>query len=184
MENILGNIKKSSLITLFVLVGFIATFIISVFANLIFGSISPVLMNYNPLLNGFIHADPGHLLYNLFMLFVFMLFPINQGYGYKDFYIVTLIISLIAFPISVLAGLPAVGISGTLYFMMSRSCVNSKSIFLYIFLGGSILYEFVNVFETSDGIAHYVHVIGAVLGYLSLKEKFGYLKPTETKNQA
>lgn len=167
--SIVKKIKKSLLINLFVVAGFVATFIMSIFANLIFGDLSDEIMNYNPAVNGFIHADPSHLAYNLIMLFGVMLFAVNQSYTFKEFYKITLIISLISFPMYFFTGIPAIGISGTLYFMMTRACVNSKSIIIYILLGGGILYEFFHVMEIKDGVAHYVHVIGCILGYISLK---------------
>jgi len=171
----LEKIKKSLRVTLFVLLGFGVTFILSVIANLIFGEFSDELMNYNPIFNGFIHADPTHLLHNLAMVFIFMLFNINQDYSLREFYVITVFISILSFPVSLTTGIPAVGISGTLYFMMARACLNSRNVLMYLIVGGSLIYEVFHMTEISDGIAHYVHVIGSILGAISLKSKT-YLK--------
>jgi hypothetical protein len=68
-------------------------------------------------------------------------------------------------------GIPAVGISGTMYFMMTRVCLNKKNIFLYIFFGIMFGYEMTNFNVLSDGTAHIVHIFGSVLGFISLHLK-------------
>jgi membrane associated rhomboid family serine protease len=133
-------------------------------------------MNYNPLFNGFIHGDLSHLWINLLMMFVFLIPEINQRYSFKQIFFITIIISALYFPISLVVGIPAVGVSGTLYFMISRFCLNKRSIPMYILFGILIFPELKNFANTIDGEAHFVHLIGAALGFLSLKvERYSFL---------
>lgn len=154
----------------------ISVFIISIFTKLIFGDASDNLMNYNPLFNGFIHADISHLLINLLLMFLVLMPEINQNYSFLNIYLITLIISIFYFPISLLIGIPAVGVSGTLYFMLSRICLDKTNIILFIFYSIMIVPEIISFANFSDGTAHIVHIIGASFGWFSLKEfRFNFL---------
>jgi membrane associated rhomboid family serine protease len=165
------RLKKPALNVLFIFLAWAATFILSVIAKLVFGEVSDSIMKYNPIINGFIHGDPSHLAMNLGLIFVFLIPEINQRFNFPKIFLITLIISVIYLPISFLFGIPAVGISGTLYFMLSRACLNKRNIFLYIFFVIMISPEIINIFNTSDGTAHTVHIIGSVLGFISLHLK-------------
>jgi hypothetical protein len=164
----LKRLKKPALNVLFIFLAWVATFILSVIAKLIFGEASDSIMNYNPIINGFIHGDPSHLATNLGLIFLFLIPEINQRFNFPKIFLITLIISVIYLPISFLFGIPAVGISGTLYFMLSRACLNKRNILLYIFFVIMISPEIINILNTSDGAAHIVHIIGSVLGFISL----------------
>ncbi len=173
---IFKKLKSPGLNVLFIFLAWVSTFILCVIAKIIFGDSSDSLMNYNPLFNGFIHGDLSHLGTNLLMMFVFLVPEINQKYDFKQIFFITLIISAIYFPVSLAVGLPAVGVSGTLYFMISRVCLNKRSIPLYIFFGVLIYYELNSLGNTLDGTAHLVHLIGAALGLISLKaELYSFL---------
>ena len=174
--NLFEKLKSPGLNVLFIFVAWVSTFILCVIAKIIFGDASDSLMNYNPLFNGFIHAGFSHLGMNLMMMFVFLIPEINQRYDFKQIFFITLIISALYFPISLAAGLPAVGVSGTLYFMISRVCLNNRSIPLYILFGILILAELNSFGNILDGTAHLVHLIGASLGILSLRaERYSFL---------
>ena len=133
------KLKNPSLSVLFIFLAWISVFVLSVIAKVIFGDASDSLMNYNPLVNGFIHGDPSHLMMNLALMFVFLIPDINQKYDFQKIFFITLIISVIYFPLALVIGMPAVGVSGTLYFMLSRACLNKKNILLYIFFAIMIL---------------------------------------------
>lgn len=170
------KLKNPALNVLLIFLAWISAFILCVIAKVIFGDSSDSLMNYNPIVNGFIHGDISHLAMNLGLMFVFLIPDINQKYNFTKIFFVTLIISIAYFPIALLVGIPAVGISGTLYFMLSRACLNKRNILLYIFFGIMIIPELVSFYNVSDGTAHMVHLIGAALGFLSLKtEKYNFL---------
>ena len=162
------RLKKPALNVLFIFLAWAATFILSVIAKLIFGEASDSIMNYNPIINGFIHGDPSHLAMNLGLIFVFLIPEINQRFNFPKIFLITLIISVIYFPVALLTGMAAVGLSGTLYFMISRACLNKRNILLYIFFAIMISPEIINIFNTSDDTAHMVHIIGATLGFISL----------------
>jgi len=176
--NIIKNLKSPSLNVLFILLAWVSIFVLCVIAKLIFGDASDNLMYYNPLFNGFIHGDFSHLGINLVMMFLFLIPSINQGYDFKQIFFITTAISVIYFPISLMVGIPAVGISGTIYFMISRACLNKRSIPLYILFGIIILPEIRSFNITSDGTAHAVHLIGAALGLISLKVDLYKFLPT------
>ena len=171
------KLKNPTLNVLFIFLAWVLSFGLCVIAKVIFGEASDILMNYNPFVNGFIHGDMSHLGMNLLLMFVFLIPEINQRYDFTKIFFITIIISLIYFPISLSVGTPAVGISGTLYFMISRTCLNRKNILLYIFFGIMIVPEVIRFANVSDGTAHMVHIIGATLGFLSLKmERYCLLK--------
>ena len=165
----LKKLKNPALNVLFIFLAWVFTFILSIIAKLIFGDDSDDLMNYNPIINGFIHSSPSHLLYNLGLGFVCFIPQVNQHYNFTKIFFITLIISLAYFPISLVVGLPAIGVSGTMYFMMTRIFLNKKNKILYSIFAIIIGYEIANYTVISDGIAHNVHIIGAVLGFISLK---------------
>ena len=177
MKNLIfKNVKNAALNVLFIFLAWISTFVLCVIAKVIFGDASDSLMNYNPLINGFIHADFSHLFMNIALIFIFLIPDINQKYDFTRIFFITLLISLIYLPVSLAVGIPAVGVSGTLYFMLSRVCLNKKNILLYILFGIMIAPELASFANVSDGTAHMVHVIGALLGFLSLKvEKYNFL---------
>ena len=165
------KLKNPMLLVILIFLSWISAFIISVIAKLVFGDLSDNIMNYNPFINGFIHAGWSHLIQNLSLIFIFIFPSINQHFTFYKVYFITLIISLIYFPISLLLALPAVGISGTIYFMMTRVCLNKKNFFLYIFFAIMFGYEIANFKVLSDQTAHIVHIIGSVLGFISLHLK-------------
>jgi membrane associated rhomboid family serine protease len=176
------KLKNPSLNVLFIFLAWISSFVLCVIAKVIFGDSSDSLMNYNPFVNGFIHGDISHLAMNLGLIFIFLIPEINQRYDFVKIFFITLIISIAYFPIALLVGIPAVGISGTLYFMLSRVCFSKKNIFLYIFFSIMIVPELISFANVSDGTAHMVHIIGASLGFLSLKvEKYNFLPARVTE---
>ena len=166
----LKKLKNPTLLVFFIFLAWVITFILCVIAKLIFGNSSDDLMNYNPIINGFIHGDPTHLFMNLGLIFIFLIPQINQHYKFTQIFFITLIISLLYFPISLAVGIPAVGISGTMYFMMTRVCLNKKNKLLFIFFIIMFGYEIVKINVISDGVAHGVHIIGVIFGLISLKK--------------
>jgi membrane associated rhomboid family serine protease len=176
------KLRNPALNVLFIFLAWISSFVLCVIAKMIFGDASDSLMNYNPFVNGFMHADMTHLGMNILLMFAFLIPEINQNYSFSNIFFITLIIALIYFPVALVVGIPAVGISGTLYFMFSRACLSKKNIFLYIFFAIIIVPELISFANVSDGIAHTVHIIGAALGFISLKaEKYNFLPSRVTE---
>jgi hypothetical protein len=178
LSEFLKKLKNPNSLIIFIFLAWLLTFVLCVIAKLIFGNSSDDLMNYNPLFNGFIHGDPSHLFMNLGLIFIFLVPPINQHYNFTEIFYITLIISLVYFPISMAVGIPAVGISGTMYFMMTRVCLNKKNILLFVFFAIMFGYEIANYNVISDGVAHGVHIIGVIFGFISLNisKRFYHLR--------
>lgn len=176
MENRIKEIAKTLGITVSMCIGATALM-------LIFNGSQWVVMN--PFIKGYLHLGIEHFSTNFFILFLVLLSPVNQSYDFRKIYKITLIISLIYLPLEIL-GLSetALGLSGTCYFLLSRYFFSWKersrlgvfiiSILALLELGASV--------NTSiDKTAHLVHVIGIILGYISLRsahkkslEKLGF----------
>lgn len=170
-----ASIKSSGKVTLQILGLSVISFVLLGITIAIFGESGEFLVVPNPFTSGFVHSGFGHLSYNLLLIFIFTLFQINSGYDIKKLYWITFIISCLYLPISLLGiTTHAIGVSGTCYFLVTRAIFGSRdykifrAIFMCIF-GLIILGEFINMSSsTSDGIAHGVHFIGAILGLISL----------------
>lgn len=165
------KIKIAAMNVILIFAAWLVAFILCVIAKVIFDDASDNLMNFNPFVNGFIHADISHLLMNLGLLFVFFLPKVNQAYRFKKIFVITTLISFCYLPVSLATGIPAVGVSGTLYFMMSRACLNRRNLLLYLLFLIVTVPELIQFLNFHDGNAHIVHIIGALLGLLSLWEK-------------
>lgn len=151
----------------------VALFLLAIVSVALLGDWSQKLFTFNPLISGFLHISIDHLAFNILGVFLLMLARANQDYTLKDLFWITFLISLIYLPIP-LIGLtpPAIGISGTCMFLMTRYFLTWKrakgiGVFLLILTLGL---EASDIF-TNDGIAHGVHLLGGVMGYLSLKSE-------------
>jgi hypothetical protein len=170
------KIKNPLVNVFFIFLAWASSFILSIIAKIIFGDASDSLINYNPFINGFVHGEMSHLAMNLALIFIFLIPEINQKYNFTKIFVITLIIAIVYFPLALAIGLPAVGISGTVYFMLSRACLSKKNTLLYIFFAIMIVPEVINFSNFSDGTAHIVHLIGASLGFISLKpERYRFM---------
>lgn len=123
-----------------------------------------------PAISGFIHGDISHMLFNIIALLILLIPEVNR-YNFRSIFFITLIISFI-YLIPVFLGFPeAIGLSGTIYFLGGRLLLSSTNKHRY-FLGSifilALLMELTSI-KNPDGIAHGVHVIGLLLGMISLK---------------
>lgn len=167
MEKIIKRSKNSLKLVLKI-------FLACLLFSLLFFISSQITINQNislsPFVSPFIHGDIFHLFTNLIFIFVSVLHPINQGYKLKEIYIISFFIALLYLPISLLEITPiAIGLSGTGYFLMSRACFNWGTTGKVIIIGLTIS-ELFFLSDLEDGIAHGVHLIGIILGYISLKK--------------
>lgn len=117
-----------------------------------------------PFISGYLHAGIDHFAFNMLIIFLCMLSESNRDLDFKKIYWVTLFISLLYLPVALL-GLtaPAIGISGTCYFMLTRYFLRWRrkhwGVFLLLFL---LLCE--RLGSTPDqNIAYWVHYIGVML---------------------
>ncbi len=126
----------------------------------------------NPLISGYLHNGLPHFLLNMVLIFLALLAPINSSYDQYKIFWVTTIISFIYFPVELLGiTLPAVGISGTCYYLLARyffTWENKKNLgkAIILILAAAELFAIAE----NDGAAHGVHLIGILFGYLSLKK--------------
>jgi len=160
------SLKKTLIISAICVVAFLLA---TVYMN-VTGIDSPAIILMNPFISGFIHVSIEHFVGNMLGLFLFLIPAVNAGYRVKEIFWITFLISIAYLPISIL-GLtdPAVGISGTCMFLTSRSLLSIKNKKIGIVLVSLIaLSEMLPLFD-ADGTAHGVHLLGLLLGYLSLK---------------
>jgi hypothetical protein len=132
-----------------------------------------ILVLYNPFISGFLHVSLDHFFYNLLGFFIFMVFGINSHYTLKNIFWITFFISLAYLPVSLLGiSAPAVGLSGTCMFLIARHFLTWErfKILGILIISFVVLVEVGSIFE-DDGVAHWVHTIGAVFGFISLKSK-------------
>lgn len=164
------NIKASARTTAFAILLSVAAFIIFAIELWIFPGLDSNTVSMNPFISGFMHGSLSHIGLNAFVLFFVLLSPVNSGYDIKKIAIVTTIISLIYLPVSVLGiTKAAIGLSGTCYFLLSRYFFSWKR---YKVLGCAIIL-FLAFAEglalpKGDGEAHGVHLIGILLGFITL----------------
>ena len=152
----------------------VISFIILGIKIAIFGEGSSSILMMEPFTSGFLHVSFSHFGYNMIMLFLVLLSPFNSTYDITKIFWITFLLSVLYLPVSILGITPpAVGISGTCYFLLARylfSWEKNKKLGqgIMIFL---VFCEIVTLGDLEDKIAHGVHILGAILGYLSLKTK-------------
>lgn len=136
--------------------------------------IAPYLM-LNPLISGFLHNGLEHYLINLGLFFAAILCTINRDFTMRYLYWLTVLISSLYLPITLLGySLPAIGISGLCYYLIVRALLTWKvkykiGILLFWILTISEVY---GLMVLKDDIAHGVHLIGIGLGLYSIKTAF------------
>jgi hypothetical protein len=172
-ENLKRSIALTGKIFLLVILSFVAVW----FLTMLTGDADWALQF--PLINSFIHSDLLHLFGNLFIIFLLLNSEINN-YTLKQIYLITTSISLIYFPLY-LIGLPDfVGLSGLVYFLLTRFLFSAEKFKILIYIVPVFLFIFEAwQIKNPDGISHGVHLLGIILGTLSavFHERFsGYLK--------
>lgn len=166
----LNRIKFSTKVTLQVLLLSLGAFVVFAIFLAIFGENAQRIVFLNPLINGFMHSGFEHILYNLLLVFLFLLADINRPYDINKIFWLTFLLSCAYLPIALLnITEPAIGVSGTCYFLMSRFFFSREKykVFSYIIFGLLIAAE-VSAIANNDGVAHGVHLSGVLLGFLSL----------------
>jgi len=161
MESIIKSIK----ITAIAFIMCVAAFMLHVIQICL---IPEEIALMNPLISGFLHQGVEHLSLNMIVMFIGMLHPINRGFNWRSIFIITTIISLIYLPIAILGITSfAIGLSGTCYFFLTRATINwgwiGKVIIFILFVS-----EASSLFS-GDDTAHGVHLIGMILGSISLR---------------
>ena len=167
-EKIISPLKTTGLVLLMTIASF---FVVGLF-SVLFGDSSGKMVMMVPLISGFVHAGFDHLLLNLIMLFLLLIPEVNRRYDINRIFWLTALISTVYLPLAI-SGLcpPAVGISGTAYFLMSRFFWSRTS---YATLAkctlGLLIIGELGAMSEGDDVAHLVHFIGAAMGIMSLRE--------------
>lgn len=130
-------------------------------------SVANIIFVYNPLFSGFMHSNIYHLSGNLMFLFIGLLFKINKKYTFNNIFVITFIISLIYFPFGLIFECAAIGLSGTAMFMLTRACLDENKWWLFV-LYVILIYPDITKLFSNDDISHATHIIGALVGILSL----------------
>jgi len=167
------NSIKSSLVTTAITSGIVLiAFIVFGILIAVFGPSSSSLWLMLPFISGYLHAGVDHFAFNMLVIFLCMLSESNRDLDFKKIYWVTLFISLVYLPVEMFGWTaPAIGISGTCYFMLTRYFLRWRrkhwGAFLLLFL---LLCE--RLSPTDDqAIAYWVHYIGVILGIFTYYRK-------------
>jgi len=169
----LSNLKFAAKTTFVILLMCAASTLLTFIQLTLFGIEYSDLLMMNPLTSGYLHLSVVHLVSNAIILFLALCSDINKEYNALKIFYVTIIIEMIYLPVEIInLSQIAIGISGTGYFLVSRYFFNWKE---KSWLGVCIvllltMVEFNGMFSTSspDDSAHIVHLIGIVLGFISL----------------
>ena len=166
------RLKFSAKVTGITILFCIASFILMGIGIAILGTGSEQINMMNPVISGYLHNGVGHFVLNVVLIFLALLAPVNQSYNHYKIFWVTTIISFVYLPVEILGiTLPAVGISGTCYYLLARYFFTwekrkNLGLAIILILGAAELFSIAN----QDGTAHGVHLIGIVFGYFSLKK--------------
>lgn len=138
-----------------------------------------------PFTKGFLHADFEHFYYNIIIISILLLFPINRNYDFKKLFLVTAILSTIGIFFDVLWDDTAIGISGTLTFLLARVCWSPRKWWGYVLFLLLIYNDLNQVMDFSDDLSQHNHLIGGLIGILSMTNGFKFkslLQPNPVNN--
>lgn len=131
--------------------------------------------------SGFLHADMGHLFFNMFTLFMFA--PVVINYFGDIFFVLIYMLSLISGSLLTLVmhkndyNYRAIGASGAVMGVLYSAILINPSMSLYLFFIpipipaylfgiGYLLYSIYGMKAKSDNIGHTAHFGGAIGGYV------------------
>ena len=152
--------------------------------------LTPVLVKkgfiWQPVTYMFLHGGLFHILINMFVLWMFGC-EIERTWGTKEFvkyYFITGVgAGLFTFVLSFNSHIPTIGASGAIFGILVAFALMfpNRLIYLYFIFPVKAKYlviffaviEFLASFKhTSDGIGHFAHLGGMVIGYLYIKADF------------
>jgi membrane associated rhomboid family serine protease len=141
---------------------------------------------WQPVTYMFLHGGLFHILINMFVLWMFGC-EIERTWGTKEFvkyYFITGIgAGLLTFILSFNSHIPTIGASGAIFGILVAFALMfpNRLIYLYFIFPVKAKYlviffaaiEFIASFRhTSDGIGHFAHLGGMIIGYLYIKSDF------------
>ena len=180
-------IKQKGKVILKIALLTLLSFPLLVLSYLIFGNNTEILFKIPPI-NVFLHSDISHALSNI-LLIALLIIPAVNNYGIKSIIIISSMISIIYIPFILFGGGSVIGISGFCFYLISRFLFTRKKYTMpFIILGCFILLMEIIQIKNPDGISHGVHIIGYILGLISInpnvikfisKEKYNILLPLQ-----
>jgi len=138
---------------------------------------------WQPVTYMFLHGSLFHILFNMFALWMFGC-EIERTWGTKEFvkyYFLTGIgAGLITFVLSFNSHVPTIGASGAIFGILVAFAVMFPDRVIYLYFLFPIKAKYLVIFfavieflasfrHTSDGIGHFAHLGGMVIGYLYIK---------------
>jgi len=164
------QIKFSIITTLQVAAMCLLSTLLYILIEVILGSTYSYYFAINPFTSGLLHSNFDHLIWNIFGIFISLNMRCNRFYTFEKIFWVTSLIAILYFPIVLInSEFAAIGISGTCYFLIMRGAGSFKKFkILWYFMISSILIGDLMKIGDNDTIAHSVHLIGSILGIVSL----------------
>ena len=82
-----------------------------------------------PIISGFIHQSLSHFFFNILLLFLLLIYKGNS-YNIKQMVAILVVIQTLCFILTFFGVLTSIGISGLVYFLMTRFLIGYKKIFI------------------------------------------------------
>lgn len=134
------------------------------------GNTNPDYFMMLPFVSAYLHTGITHLAFNILLMLLLLHAKANAHFDYKNIFFISLVIALIYLPVELFSLTPpAIGLSGTVYFLLARyflSFSNKKRGYLFLLLLLSL--EIISM-HPDDNTAHFVHFLGAFLGWISMR---------------
>lgn len=163
------NIKKRLPVIIKIISLCLISFILLILLSFLLGENTPILFTIPPL-NIFLHNSISHAVFNLILLSILIIPEINN-YNIKSIIIISSVISLLYLPFVFIGFETVIGISGFCFYLLARFLfTREKYKSFFIFLGIFILIQEFLQIKNLDGVSHEVHIIGYILGYLSINK--------------
>jgi hypothetical protein len=174
MKNISLIEYKSQSLKILYFTGFITVFSVIFFIlnGLINVKIIDILFAYNPFFNCFIHADFGHLFYNITLLMVLLIVKENHDLNIAKLVLYAILVSVICSPF-VAFGITdqMIGISGLIYLLITKLLLNIKVKYVFKLILFFLVVGEINAVGNNDQTSHLAHLIGIVIGFLIYLKK-------------
>ena len=141
---------------------------------------------WQPLTYMFLHGGWFHILFNMFALWMFGC-EIERTWGTKEFvkyYFITGIgAGLCTFLLSFNSNIPTIGASGAIFGILVAFALMFPNRLIYLYFIFPVKAKYLVIFfavftflaslkHTGDGIAHFAHLGGMIIGYLYIKTDF------------
>jgi membrane associated rhomboid family serine protease len=159
------NLKRSAIETLKIIGVCVLAYPVGLILMLILGGNADLAISL-PFISGFIHQSLYHFLFNIVGIFLLLLYKGNK-YDLKQMVLITIIIQCITLLLTYTIGIQvSIGISGLVYFMLTRFLMDFKKILIPLLV--IIAIGELTTLNDPDGVSHWGHLIGIFFGIISL----------------